>query len=194
MICEAKMTNPTNDSISKKLDSDPIDINIWLDSYNDMFSDFDPSPYSKRTISDDFISQVRKVVKDRYRKKMNLILLLPESARNKKDEQIISEHIHNYFKTNNHQLLEEKRKINQKGLMLTLIGIILMLMASYLSFLKSESYVTHVLLILFEPAGWFMIWMGLDQLVNYSSSKRKELVFYAHMAETTIKFGTYGQD
>ena len=31
-------------------------INIWLDSYNGIFSDFDSHPYSDRTISDDFIA------------------------------------------------------------------------------------------------------------------------------------------
>jgi hypothetical protein len=39
---------------------DVFEISIWLDSYNDIFSDFDSRPFSERTVSDDFLSEVRK--------------------------------------------------------------------------------------------------------------------------------------
>ena len=32
------------------------EISILLDSYDDIFSDFDPSPYSERTLSDDYFN------------------------------------------------------------------------------------------------------------------------------------------
>ena len=176
------------------MNNSPIEINIWLDSYDEMFSDFDPRPYRKRVISDDFISQVRKVVKDQYQRKMTLCLLLLEPNRNHQDEQVIAERIINYFKTNSDQLQEEKRTSIRKGLLLVVLGILLMLMASYFSFIKSESYYVHMLLILFEPAGWFLLWMGLEKSVNFPTIKRRELDFFAHMAKTEIKFGTYKQD
>ncbi len=188
------MTNSTGDSGSRESNSENVEIKIWLDSYNEMFSDFDPRPYAKRTVSDDFIIQVRKVVKDRYRENMTLQLLLPEGARNEQDEQVISKRIHTYCNLIKEQLLEEKGKVMRTGFILTVSGILLMLIASYVSFLKSESFYTHVLLILFEPAGWFMLWVGLDKIVYYSGSKRKELDFYTHMARTEIIFGTYNPD
>lgn len=188
------MTSLTRTSSSEKSNSEYIEIKIWLDHYDEMFSDFDPRAYSKRTVSDDFILQVRKVAKDQYRKKMTLKLLLPESARNEQDEQIISERLHDYFKTNNAQLLEEKRKAHRKGSLLTTAGILLMLAASYISYLKSESFYAHVLLILFEAAGWFMLWMGFDQLVYYSGRTLKEFNFYAYMAKAEIKFGSYSEE
>ena len=183
---------PTNSGFEKQTHED-VEISIWLDSYDEIFSDFDPRPYSKRTISDDFILQVRKVINHRYQKRMTLMLLLPESVRNEGDEQVISEHLHEHFITINDRFLQEKRKTNRKGLLLITSGIILMIIASYISFMKSESYYSHLLLILFEPAGWFMLWMGLDYLVYYSGKTRKELNFYSHMAKTIIKFNCYRQ-
>lgn len=188
------MTSPARTISSEKSNSEHIEIKIWLDSYDEMFSDFDPRAYTKRTVSDDFILQVRKVVKDQYRKKMALKLLLPESTRNEQDEQVISERLHDYFKINNAQLLEEKRKAHRKGSLLTTAGILLMLAASYISYLKSESFYAHVLLILFEAAGWFMLWMGFDQLVYYSGRTIKEFNFYAFMAKAEIKFGSYSEE
>ena len=80
------MINSTTSSSFEEPNSEHITISLWLDSYNEMFSDFDPRPYSKRTVSDDFILQIRKVAKNRYRKKMTLKILLAESVRNKQDE------------------------------------------------------------------------------------------------------------
>ncbi|HSF89180.1 MAG TPA: hypothetical protein VLA46_07165 [Saprospiraceae bacterium] len=188
------MTNSASDSSSREVNNKNVEINVWLDSYDEMFSDFDPRPYAKRTVSDDFIIQVRKIVKDRYREKMTLQLLLPETVRNKQDEDVIAERIHTYCNLIKDQLLEEKRKIMRAGFILTVTGIVFMLIASYVSFLKSDTFYTHALLILFEPAGWFMLWMGLDKMVYYSGSKRKELDFYTHMASTEILFGTYSPD
>ncbi|WP_339629732.1 hypothetical protein [uncultured Maribacter sp.] len=188
------MINSTTSSSFKEPNSEHITISLWLDSYNEMFSDFDPRPYSKRTVSDDFILQIRKVAKNRYRKKMTLKILLAESVRNKQDEKVISDHIHNYFQKNHEKLLKEKRNTNRKGFLFTTVGILLMIIASYISFLKSESYYTHVLLILFEPAGWFMFWTGLDIIVNYSGRKRKEIDFYTHMVRTEIEFSTYDEE
>ena len=34
---------------------------LWLDDFDDIFSDFDPRPYSARELSDDFLDEVRKI-------------------------------------------------------------------------------------------------------------------------------------
>lgn len=35
-------------------------IQIALDHYDDIFSDFDPSPFSQRMLSDDFLKEMQK--------------------------------------------------------------------------------------------------------------------------------------
>lgn len=62
------------------------EINILLSSYSDIFSDFDPSAYSERTLSDDFIIQTKKISKNKSGKTMSLRLLLPANKRNEKDK------------------------------------------------------------------------------------------------------------
>ena len=49
----------------------------------------------------------------------------------------------------------------------------------------------HLLLVLFEPAGWFMLWVGLDHLVYASKDKKKELAFYSKMIKSEINFFTH---
>ncbi len=43
------------------------EISILLNSYNDIFSAFDPSEYAERTLSDDFIIQTKNFSKSKDR-------------------------------------------------------------------------------------------------------------------------------
>ena len=85
---------------------DIFEISIWLDSYDDIFSDFDSRPLSERTVSDDFLSEVRKVCDEKSRNKIHLKLSIPESLRNTEDEKIIIKRLHLFFR-NSHQLIEK---------------------------------------------------------------------------------------
>lgn len=167
------------------------EISIWLDSYDDIFSDFDPSPYSERLLSDDFLTQAIKFSKNKGGHKMTLNLLLPASIRNEPNEKTIIKRLHSHFRDTYLQLKSEIKKSNQKGIILVLIGTALMITASYLSFMKRQEYSLHLLLVLFEPAGWFLLWAGLDHLVYQSKASKKEFEFYSKMAKSEIKFLTY---
>ena len=164
------------------------EINILLSSYNDLFSDFDPSAYPERTLSDDFIVQAKKISKNKSGNKMSLRLLLPANKRNEQDERLIVERLHSYFRHVYKQLKSEVRKGNAKGLTLTLIGIIIMIASSYISFIKPDKYHAHLLLVLFEPAGWFLLWIGLDHLVYSLKNTKRELAFYVKMTKAEINF------
>ena len=167
------------------------EVSILLDSYDDIFSDFDPSEYSERTLSDDFILQAKNFSRSKSGNKMSLRLLLPANKRKEQEEKVIVNRLHFYFKSAHQTMKAEVKRANTRGLILTLIGIIIMIAASYISFMKSEKYHIHFLLVLFEPAGWFLLWTGLDHLVNSPKETKKDLDFYLRMTKSEIKFFTY---
>lgn len=163
-------------------------INILLSSYDYLFSDFDPSAYAERTLSDDFITEAKNISKNKPGTKILLTLLLPANKRNDEEEKVIIERLYSYFKTIHIQLAADVRKIRKRGILLAFAGIITMIAASYMSFIKPEKYSAHLLIVLFEPAGWFLLWMGLDHLVNTSKKTKEELDFYGRMTKSEIKF------
>ncbi|MCC6584168.1 MAG: hypothetical protein IT271_10730 [Chitinophagales bacterium] len=167
---------------------DIFEISIWLDSYNDIFSDFDSRPLSERTVSDDFLTEVRKVCDEKSRNKIHLKLSIPENQRNTDDEKVIIKRLHLYFRNNHHLIKQDLRKKNIRGLYYILAGTLLMLCASYISFLKPQKFYIHTLLILFEPAGWFFLWTGLEHLIYSSKSKKADLIYFNKMAEGVIRF------
>ena len=167
------------------------EISILLDSYDSIFSDFDPSPYSERTLSDDFIIQSKKLSRNKSGKRISLNLLLSKNKRNDVNEKIIIKRLHTYFKSVHQELTQEVKKINKRGFYLTVTGIILMMAASYISYLNTQKFHIHLMLVLFEPAGWFLLWAGLDHLVYSSKETKKDLSFYSKMTKSEIEFITY---
>ena len=167
------------------------EITILLNSYSEIFSHFDPSAYTERTVSNDFITVVKNICKNKTGNPVLLRLLLPGNIRDEQDEKKIATRLHNHFGDVYQELRSEIRKKNNKGLIVTFIGLIIMIIASYISFIKPEKYSVHLLLVLFEPAGWFLLWVGLDYFVYASKETKKKLVFYAKMKTAEIIFFTH---
>ena len=164
------------------------EINILLKSYHNIFSEFDPNSYAERTLSDDFITQAKNISENKKGNKMLLKLLLPANMRNAQEEKVIVNRLYSHFKSIHQQLNRSVKNKNINGLLLALVGISLLIAASYLSFTKPEKYYLHLMLVLFEPAGWFMLWVGLDHLVYASKNTKKELAFYSKMIKSEIMF------
>ena len=56
-------------------------VSLWLDTYEDIFSDFDPHPYGQRALSEDFLAEARRAVRDRRDEVPELRFLVPTQIR-----------------------------------------------------------------------------------------------------------------
>jgi len=183
------LKEPNIASIHKEMENILFrDISIWLDTYDDIFSDFDPRPYINRTLSDDFISELQKVSKEQDKMINELTFLLPKEQRNNADEVIITKRLHNFFKINYNQYKIEYKNLWKRALYFTFTGILLMLAASYLSTLESNIFLIHLLLVIFQPSGWFLVWVGFDMILYQTKQKKKELNFYNKLSKSKINF------
>jgi hypothetical protein len=66
-----------------------------------------------------------------------------------------------------------------------------MIISSYISLIKSEDFFMHTLLVLTEPAGWFILWIGLETFFNSSAKLKSEIAFYNKLMKTKINFVEY---
>ena len=57
------------------------ELNLWLDSYNDIYSDFDNRHYLKRRISDDFLHELRTEMKYKEHHAGDMVLMVPKERR-----------------------------------------------------------------------------------------------------------------
>lgn len=167
-------------------------ISIWVNNYNDIFSSFDPRPYSQKALSDDFLSEIKKASIDKDKGNVELRFLIKKSERNPVEEHVIKKrlrkHFHKHFAITRHEI----NALIIKGASFTAFGIILMFLAALLLFKYNEAtLLTSFLVILLEPAGWFLFWEGLDLVIFESKKIKPDLDFYEKMSKCKIQFLSY---
>jgi hypothetical protein len=167
------------------------EVSIWLDTYDDVFSDFDPRPYNDRTLSDDFIRAVQKEVHGTREGRLEIKLMIPVKLRHTEDERIVAERILEYFRLSSDELSREIRQSKKFGLILTLASIVTIFLAFSTHQLRTPEYVKNLLIAILEPAGWFMIFTGLEKLLLVPGQKHEQQVFLKKMSDCNVQFVEY---
>ena len=164
---------------------------MWLDDYDDVFSDFDSRPLAERSLSDDFLAEMRKMVREKPTGIVELKLLIPTAKRKKEMEAVVIKNLHVHFKHAAESIRDEINKNRRQSILLTALGFLLMIATAYIVSKSDNSFFFKVLQILLEPSGWFMVWTGLDNIF-YSRRRRKpNLAFFLKMQHAEIIFLPY---
>ncbi len=138
------------------------DVDVALDNYDDIFSDFDISPYSKRLLSEDFVNEV---LKHALPGKTQIILSIPRMARNPKVEGVIKKRIQKYFEERLKAVLSQIYAHRKRGIKYIIAGVISLLLRISLTPCCSDGWFEifdEILLV----AGWFGIWTGIGKIVD----------------------------
>ncbi len=169
-------------------------ISLWLDTYDDIFSDFDPRPYSQRSLSDDFLSEAKKASRDK-KDKLELRLLIPEAQRDLKSEAVIKKRLHEHFSKHMHMIRKEIKDTRTKAIGMIFLGVFFMLSATYINSLKFETtilvFISRFLFVLLEPTGWFTVWFAFDKFFYTAELKKTGYNFNEKMSKCEIIFSLY---
>ena len=167
------------------------EISLWLDNYDDIFSDFDPRPYSLRSLSDDFLFEAKKASRDKDAKRLELRFLISQEHRDPKVESTIKKRLRDHFSKHAKLLQDEISRTRKISVILVLLGISMMLGATYVYAYQPDTFTFRFLFVLLEPAGWFTTWFALDNLFYTMGSKKLEYEFYKKMVKCEIMFISY---
>jgi hypothetical protein len=172
--------------------TETLSINLGLDEYDDIFSDFDARPYSARMLSEDFLHELKRASLGQEDEGLILNLLLPKDRRNAATEKVVRDRLKSHFRRRHLRLEEKHRKDIILGVLMVAIGVICMLVATYLLTGFAQNLWRSFIVVLLEPAGWFTFWEGLSQLLFYSKDTKPNLVFYRKMSSAKIGFVSVG--
>ena len=167
------------------------EISLVLDTYDDIFSDFDPRPYNERALSEDFLAEAKKAARDKENG-IELHLLIPKSKHNVPDEELIKQRLRNHFRKHFRRLKEEFSMRDRQAVVLIAIGVMIGLAdALLLSSGFFSTIIQDAIEITFTPASWYTIWMGLDHLLVKPKEDASDERFYKKMIEAQITFTPY---
>lgn len=178
--------------ISPKKGDESAEVEFTIDTYMDIFSDFDPRPLTDRGFSEDFLFEAERAVMSKNSDKIDFVIMLQDEKRNLKEEAIIKNRLKKYFTKYYGIVKHKKNDVIKKGILFILAGIILMFAATFILFkFNQEDLLTSFFIILLEPGGWFMFWRGLELSLFEAKEETPELQFYKRMVNANISFSSY---
>lgn len=174
------------------------EISLVPHSYDDIFSDFDPRPVDRRSLSDDFLVEMQHAVKEKKTGVIEVNFLIPLELRKTEKENVIRKRLKEYFRKHYELTNKEISLVRKRGVTLTVIGFTLAIVGAI--FLVPEGVlatgvwtqlVQKILLVLIEPAAWFTIWTGFEEIFTTWREMQPDLEFHHKMSKTEINFTGY---
>jgi hypothetical protein len=160
-----------------------MDAIISLESYDDVFDDFDIRPYAQRSLSADFISVLNeRIRKVDFAKDITLILTMPKKKRLRKDERDIEGRLRDHFSSTAGYWKAKARDAMNAGIFYILVGL-----AIYIGggMLESGFYTLRQYLLI---PSWFLIWHALDIIVNDMPKINGKREFNRYVGKARIAF------
>jgi hypothetical protein len=165
------------------------DLNFWIDSYDDLFSDFDSRPYTERVISDDFLMELNKQLTEEKEDLIKVIRFqVPEKMRDDKTESLIMERLVKGFENQYLRFSRELKASRRNGILMTVVGVAALMLAVFITSLGEPTLWQNSLKILFEPAGWFLIWTGLDKMYMGGRPIKRKRDLFARLEKSKVEF------
>ena len=165
-------------------------VDVALGEYDDIFSDFDPSPYKIRLLSRDFVEEISSRNRETKAGDVEVRLTLPKGKRNNIVENIIRERLREYYGMRAQKAEEEIRAREIKGWKYMGIGVALNIAGMLIvHFLESVNVGFKVGGGLIEMAGWISTWVGAERaILETPKEMRERKEFYERMAGASFVF------
>ena len=163
-------------------------VDIAIDTWDDVFSDFDPRPLNERILSEDFIAELKKRYRQTPRGSYRVTILAPKNLKDEQVETTVVQRLKKHFKYLSLQRQKEIIQIRVKGAIFVLFGI------CFLTFLTLAAYfkwfgdlAIEIVGIVVMPLGWFGIWEGFSKIVDTSPKFSQEEIFFDKLAKAQYR-------
>ena len=187
-----KTTKETLDWVNKQKLLQLSEISLVLDTYDDIFSDFDPRTFDKRILSDDFLTELKRATKSNKSGVIELNFLIPLEQRKEETEIKIKKRLRDYFKKHYEEIRKDVDSFRGIGGAMIVFGLTLSVLSVLFVIPNEEGSIwLKVLMVLIEPAAWFTIWEGANKVFDTWKVMAPDLEFYKKMSKCEISFTPY---
>jgi hypothetical protein len=167
------------------------EISLILDTYDDIFSDFDPRPFDQRAVSDDLLLEIKRASKEKKSGVIELKFLIPHYLRKPEQEILVRKRLREHFRKHYESVASEIHIIRRNGALEAGLGFALAMVAAVILPQTANDVASNILLVLIEPASWFTIWSGFDRIFYVWKQQKPDLDFYSKMSKCEVVFNPY---
>jgi hypothetical protein len=156
---------------------------IALDGYDDIFSDFDPSPYETRLLSEDFLIELRRRHAAKAKGQFIVNLTLPHALRSDKTETLVKKRVREHFRIRYKDLEKTRTEVIRHGAALLVIGFTLSAALIFIPILETIPFLT-----IFSVLIWYTLWSGFEYLFEPSRRLNRKIAFADRFMKAEYNF------
>jgi hypothetical protein len=170
------------------------EISIAIDSWDDVFSDFDPSPLEQRILSEDFLLELKKRYRETQRGNFIITIYAPMTLKDDASERIVIKRLKQYFRFRHLSVQKEINAAIRKGFIFVVFGISFLSTLTLIAYFKLlNTLALELLSIILMPLGWFGIWEGFSRIIDPSPLAKQDLELFTKLSKAAIKFKYAGE-
>lgn len=159
-------------------------IDIALDTYDDIFSDFDIRNYRYRQISRDFLDELKiRMRQSSPATTITIALLVPPAERTPRHEKFITRRLELFFRERTLTYKQKSRKNLHDTLCFAMLGFLLLFFANFFAN-KVPSIFSDFLLI----PSWYLIWSAFEKVFSQRKLLNERRSYYSALSKATIGF------
>ncbi|MCL6088731.1 MAG: hypothetical protein M1530_01025 [Candidatus Marsarchaeota archaeon] len=163
---------------------------VRLDTYDDIFSDFDPRPHASRELSDDLLKELGRRYRENPKGDLEVRFYIPAAVREPRFEGVIRKRLKEHFGQERQKTRGQIREQRRKGLNYAAAGFALLSGDLLLTLWEPDMILVKVAALVLTPAGWFSLWTGLEKLVEVPYALAQQHGFYDRFAKCNYIFMT----
>ncbi|MEK6978903.1 MAG: hypothetical protein AABW86_01665 [Candidatus Micrarchaeota archaeon] len=163
-------------------------IQIALDHYDDIFSDFDPSPFSQRMLSDDFLKEMQKRYIETKKGEFEIRFSLPASIRDVKTEGLVKKRLKDYFHKQIKNVDVEVEKRQNAGIQRAGFGFVVLAIELLMTVYGFTAFPLNFLGVILVPAGWFGMYSGFEMFFDHPKKLNEQKKFYKKFHDAIYLF------
>jgi hypothetical protein len=169
-----------------------IEIAMQLQSAGDLFDRFDPAPAERRRLSADAVAYALSVLKSqKERGAIEIVLLLPESARAAETESALRNAIPTHFRRLIDVANKDIARIRLIGRVFVPIGLVIMCVCMLIENWLTEGNDRHLRHSIGEGIlvlGWVALWAPFEHLLFGRLPVMRERSYYRQLAQASVQF------
>lgn len=175
-------------SVKQRLD-DINSISIAIDTYDDIFSDFDPRDILERDLSEDFIKELARRHRQGPKGKFDVVIVAPKTIEDQAIEKKIAARLNRYFHQKHLRYKKAIDELRIRGAVYIAVGMLLLIALTLLAYFgKMDRLTLELVGIIFMPLGWFGIWEGFSKIVDIPFRLGSDALVYKGLSKASYKF------
>jgi hypothetical protein len=161
-----------------------MEIILALDSYDDIFDDFDMQDYIERAISADFVNILNnRIKKIGLNEKISIVLTLPKEKRIKNTEEIIAKRLNGHFVNMATYWKDKEREIDGFASKIVLLGAVFFIIGQIVIHQFAPFFDEYLII----PA-WIFTFHGLDMFLTEKPKAGVKKQFYSMISQARMEF------